>query len=67
MRQGIMFVSRTRKIPEYIGKALHCWAKDVSYKTLTHDEVQRSVKRADAVNNLKEDVLQAALIWKQRE
>jgi len=36
------------------------------YKTLTHDEVQKSIKRADAVNNLT-DVLQAALAWKQEE
>jgi len=32
---------------------------------LTHDEVQRSVKRADAVNNLNYDVLYTALEWRQ--
>lgn len=63
-RQGTLYIRKTKEAPEQIGKALHCWLNDVKYHTLTHDEVQRSVKRADAVNNLTEDVLQAALLWK---
>jgi len=39
MRQGTMFVSKTREAPELIGKALHCWPNEVSYSTLTHEEV----------------------------
>jgi len=67
MRQGGMFIRKTREAPELLGKALHCWPNRVNYNTLTHDEVQKSVLRADAVNNLAEDVLRAALAWKQEE
>jgi len=50
-----------------IGRALHCWLNGVRYKTLTHDEIQESVIRAEAVNSLTKDVLRAALAWKQIE
>jgi len=39
----------------------------VNYCTLTHDEVQKGVLRADAVNSLTEDELQAALARKQTQ
>ena len=41
MRQGAMFIRKTREAPEVIAKALHCWPNEVSYKTLTHDEVKK--------------------------
>jgi len=56
-----MFVSKTREAPELIEEALHCWPNEGSYSTLTHEEVYKGVIRADAVNSLSEDVLQAAL------
>jgi len=39
VRQGTMFVSKTREAPELIEKALHCWTSEVSYSILTHEEV----------------------------
>jgi len=65
-RQGILFARRTRERPELFGRALHCWQNDVNYKTLTSEELQRSVTRADVVNQLTEDELQAALLWKRQ-
>jgi len=58
-----MFIRKTREKPELIGKALHCWPSKVTYSTLTHDEVQKGVLRADAVKSLT-DVLQVALTRK---
>jgi len=67
-RNRSLYVVSIRETPELTGKALHCWFRNTSYQTLTHDEIQQSVKRADAVNNIKEDVSQAAIIWhKQRK
>ena len=65
-RNGRLFIRNTREVPELIGKALHCWPNNVNYHMLTPDEVWNSVKRANAVNKLTEDVLQAAIRWKQR-
>jgi len=59
-----MFASKVRATPELIKKALRCWFNDVHYHMLTHDEVQRSVKSAEAVSNMTKDVLQVEL---QRE
>jgi len=67
IQNGATFIRKTQEAPELIGKALHCWPNGVSYNTLNHDEVQKSVTRADTVNNLTEDVLRAALAWKQEE
>jgi len=61
-----MFVSKIREATKLNGKALHCWLNDVSYQTLTNDELQRSVERADAVNKIRTDVLHAATIWYKR-
>jgi len=67
MRQGGTFIRKAREAPELIGEALHCWPNKVTYTTLTHDEVQKSVLRTDAVNSLSEDILQATLADKQAQ
>jgi len=55
MRSGAMFVRQTREAPELIGKALHHWDNQVNYRTLTLEEIIRSVQRADLANSLQED------------
>jgi len=55
MRQGTMFVRQTREAPELIGKALHHWDNQVNYRTLTYEEIIRSVQRADLANSLQEE------------
>ena len=49
-RKRSLYITSIREAPELTGKALHCWLNNVSYRMLTHNEIQRSVKRADAVN-----------------
>jgi len=56
MRQGNMFVRQTREAPELIGKALHQWDNKVNYRTLTYEEIIRSVQRADFANRLQKEV-----------
>jgi len=55
MRGGTMFVQQTREAPELVGKALHQWNDHVNYRTLTLEEIIRSVQRADLTNSLQED------------
>jgi len=50
-----MFVRQTREAPELFGKALHHWDNQVNYRTLTLEEIIRSVQRADPANSLQED------------
>ena len=54
-RRGSMFIRQTREAPELIGKALHHWDNQVNYRTLTLEEITRSVQRADLANSLQED------------
>jgi len=62
-RNGSVYVTVVREAPELTGKLLHGWAEGVTYDTLTADEIQRSVKRANAVNRIKREVIQAVKIW----
>ena len=42
MRQGGIFIRKTREAPELIGKAMHCWRKR---SQLLYASTQRSPKR----------------------
>jgi len=55
MRGGTIFVQKVRKATEVVGKVLHQWDDQVSYQTLTLEEIIRSVQRADVANYLQED------------
>jgi len=55
MRGGTIFVQKVRKATELVGKVLHQWDDQVSYQTLTLEEIIRSVQRADVANYLQED------------
>jgi len=55
MRGGTMFVQQTREAPELIDKVLHQWNDHVNYRTLTSEEIIRSVQRAELTNSLQED------------
>lgn len=66
-RSGSIYVTRIREAAKLNEKALHCWLPDTSYQTLNTDEIHRSIKRADAVNKINEDVQYAMAIWKKPE
>ena len=55
MRGGTIFVQKVRKATEVVGKVLPQWDDQVSYQTLTLEEIIRSVQRADVANYLQED------------
>jgi len=55
MGGGTMFVQQTREAPELVGKALHQWDNHINYRTLTLEEIIRSVQRVDLTNSLQED------------
>jgi len=52
-------------VPKADEMALHCWFPDVTYRTLTEDEVNRSVLRAAAFGETVKAVRHAMTIWKR--
>jgi len=54
LKGGTNFVRRVQDTPRLIGKVLHQWDINVTYQTLTLEEIIRSVQRADITNLLHE-------------
>jgi len=66
-RSGSIYVTRIREIEKIKERALHCWLPDISYRTLSVDEIHRSIKRADAICKINEAVQYAMAIWQKPE
>jgi len=64
-RQRAVFVKRLWEVSKADEVALHCWLPGVTYRTLTEDEINRSVRRADAIGETVKAVQHAMSIWRQ--
>ena len=64
-RQRAVFVKRLWEVSKADEVALHCWLTGVTYRTLTEDEINRSVRRADAIGETVKAVQHAMSIWRQ--
>ena len=49
-----LHVSYVQAKPELIGKILHKWDPQVTYETLTKEEILNSISRANMINTIKE-------------
>jgi len=54
LRHGTMYVRCVHIAPELRGKILYKWDSQTTYETLTIEEIQRSIKCANALNDLQE-------------
>jgi len=52
LKDNTIYVRPVKVAPGLIGKMLHQWNLQVTYQTLTLEEIQSSVNRADATNLL---------------
>ena len=64
-RNRSVYVTRLWEVPKADEMALHCWLPDVNYRTLTIDEINRSVLRVAAIGETVKAVPHAMTIWKQ--
>ena len=64
-RQRAVYVKRLWEVSKADEVALHCWLPGVTYKTLTEDEINRSVLRASAIGDTVKAVQHAMSIWRQ--
>jgi len=62
-----VYVTRLWEVPKADEMALHCWLPDINYRTLTLDEINRSVLRAQAIGETVKAVQHAMTIWKRPE
>ena len=61
-----MYFTRLWEVPNADEMALH-WLADINYRTLTLDEINRSVLRAQAIGETVKAVQHAMTIWKRPE
>jgi len=66
-RNRSVYVTRLWEVPRIDEMALHCWLPDITYKTLTIDEINRSVLRAKAIGETVKAVQYAMTVWKKPE
>jgi len=66
-RNRSVYVTRLSEVAKPDEMALHCWLPDVTYKTLSVDEINRSVLRATAISETVKAVQNAITIWKKPE
>ena len=66
-RAGSIHVTHMCEVTKANENELHCWLPDISYWTLTVDEIQRSMQRAEAIGKVKIALQYAMAIWQKPE
>jgi len=66
-RNRSVYVTRLWEVSKADEMALHCWLPDLNYRTLTIDEINRSVLRAKAIGETVKAVQHALTVWKKPE
>jgi len=66
-RTGSIYVTRMWDVPKDNENELHCWLPDVSYQTLSADEINKSSQRAEAIGQATKAVRYAMAIWQKPE
>ena len=66
-RNRSVYVTRLWEVSKADEMALHCWLPDINYRTLTIDEINRSVLRDQATGETVKAVQHAMTTWKRPE
>jgi len=66
-RNRCIYVTSMWELPKDKENELHCWLPDVSYQTLSADEINRSAQRAEALGKVIRAVRYVMAIWPKTE